>query len=195
MFFIMFFALTLVFNSYTASAASIEPLLRAAGVSAMPTPTPAADFQLPDVAGGMHRLHEQRGKVVFLNFWATWCPPCVHEMPMMEQLRQTLSQQPFVVWAVNMQERQAQVARFMSENRLYFPALLDADGAVSARYRVRGLPTTYLIDCTGNVAGWVVGPREWTNDATRTLLAALLNDATCRRPPTGTPVVSPGKGS
>lgn len=196
MFFIMFFVFTLVFSSDTASAASIEPLLRAAGLSAMPKPTAAADFQLPDAAGGMHQLHEQRGKVVFLNFWATWCPPCVHEMPMMEQLRQALSQQkPFVVWAVNMQESQAQVTRFMTQNHLHFPALLDADGAVSSRYRVRGLPTTYLIDCAGNVAGWVVGPREWTNDATRRLLSALVNDAACRRSPTGTPAGSPRQGS
>jgi len=180
MFVIMFFMFTLMFSSYTASAASLEPLLRAAGLIAMPKPTAAADFQLLDVAGQIHRLHAQRGKVVFLNFWATWCPPCVQEMPMMEQLRQTLSQAPFVVWAVNMQETQAQVAHFMAKNRLHFPALLDADGAVSARYQVRGLPTTYLIDCAGNVAGWVMGPREWSNEATRRLLVAMLNDTACR---------------
>ncbi len=193
--FIILVGFALVLNSSPATATPLDALLRAAGLSAVSEPVNDADFQLPDATGRLHRLHDQRGHVVFLNFWATWCPPCVHEMPMMEQLRQTLSQEPFVVWAVNMQERQAQVARFMSENRLHFPALLDADGAVSARYQVRGLPTTYLIDCTGHVAGWVVGPREWTNDATRTLLAALLNDATCRRPPTGTPVISLGKGS
>jgi thiol-disulfide isomerase/thioredoxin len=180
MFVIMSVVFTLMFSSYTASASSLEPLLRAAGISTMPKSTAAADFQLPDVAGKIHPLHAQRGKVVFLNFWASWCPPCVYEMPVMEQLHQTLRQAPFVVWAVNMQEAQTQVARFMTGNRLHFLALLDADGAVSARYQVQGLPTTYLIDCAGNIAGWVVGTREWTNEETRTLLLAMLNDSACR---------------
>jgi peroxiredoxin len=195
MFVIIFVVFTLMFTPYTANAASLEPLLRAAGLNAMSEPTAAADFQLPDVTGKMHRLHAQRGKVVFLNFWATWCPPCVHEMPMMELLRQTLNRAPFVVWAVNMQETQAQVAHFMTENQLHFPALLDVDGAVTERYQVQGLPTTYLIDCAGNVAGWVVGGHEWTNAASHTLLTVLLNDTTCHWSPTGTSVVSTEKGS
>jgi len=191
----MLVGLALFFGNYIASATSLEPLLRAADLGAVPKPGPAADFKLPDATGRMHHLHDQRGKVVFLNFWATWCPPCRHEMPLMEQLYQALHQQPFVMWAVNLQESQEQVSRFMVENRLHFPALLDADGAVTALYKVRGLPTTYLIDCAGNTVGWVVGPREWTNNATRTLLAAMLNDARCRRSSTGGPALHPEQGS
>ena len=70
----------LLLSTHTARAASLEPLLQAAGLLAMSEHTPAPDFRLPDTTGYMHRLHEQRGKVVFLNFWATWCPPCVQEM-------------------------------------------------------------------------------------------------------------------
>ena len=178
---IMFVGFALFLSTDTTSAASLEPLLQAAGLIAASKLTSAPDFRLPDTTGRMHRLHDQRGKVVFLNFWATWCPPCRHEMPLMEQLYQALRQQALVMWAVNLRESQEHVAHFMSTHRLHFPALLDADGAVSALYTLRGLPTTYLIDCVGNTVGWAVGAREWTNDATRTLLAVMLNDATCRR--------------
>jgi peroxiredoxin len=187
----MLVGLALFFSNQMASATSLEPLLRAADLSAVSKPGPAADFELPDVTGRMHRLHDQRGKVVFLNFWATWCPPCRHEMPLMEQLYQVLHQQSFVMWAVNLQESQEQASRFMVENRLHFPALLDANGAVTALYKVRALPTTYLIDCAGNMVGVAVGPREWTNNATRTLLAAMLNGARCRRSSTGGPAPHP----
>jgi peroxiredoxin len=183
---IMMLALALVLGSQTAHAASLKLLLRAAGVSTVPKQT-APDFQLPDMSGRMRRLHDQRGKVVFLNFWATWCPPCREEMPLMEALSQALRQHPFVMWAVNLQESQAQVAQFMTAHCLHFPALLDTDGAISARYMVRGLPTTYLIDCAGTMIGRVAGAREWTDNATRALLAALLNDDACRHASTERP--------
>jgi peroxiredoxin len=185
----------LIFAGHTANAGALEPLLRAAGVMAVPERRAAPDFKLPDVKGRMHHLRDQRGKVVFMNFWATWCPPCRLEMPLMEQLSHALRREPFVMWAVNLQEDQAQVARFMTEHRLHFPALLDTDGTVNALYTVRGLPTTYLIDCQGLMVGQVMGAREWTNDAMRTLLAALLNDAACSRSSTGNSAPQPERGS
>jgi thiol-disulfide isomerase/thioredoxin len=177
---ILFLGVTLLLSIQMASAASLASLLRAAGLSVPPQSTPAADFDLPDVARQRHRLRDQQGKVVFLNFWATWCPPCRDEMPLMEQVYQALRQRSFVMWAVNVQEDREQVEAFMSANRLSFLALLDADSTVTSLYQVRGLPTTYLIDCAGNMVGWGEGPRQWTNDATRTLLDAMLNDARCR---------------
>jgi len=191
---LMLVGCALVFGVYTANAGALEPLLRAAGVMAVPERRVAPDFMLSDVTGRMHHLHNQRGKVVFLNFWATWCPPCRLEMPLMEQLSHALRREPFVMWAVNLQEAQAQVARFMTAHRLHFPALLDTDGTVNALYAVRGLPTTYLIDCQGLLVGVAMGAREWTNEAIRTLLAALLNDAACSRSSTGNPVPQPEKG-
>lgn len=173
--------LSLGFDGQAVRADSREPLLMAAGFSAPATPHAAADFELSDPSGRRHRLHEQRGKVVFLNFWATWCPPCREEMPAMEQLYQDLRQQPFAMWAVNYQERPEVVTRFFSVHQLHFLALVDTEGSVSARYELLGLPTTYLIDCGGQMVGRAVGPRSWSNDAIRTLLAALLGDASCRQ--------------
>jgi thiol-disulfide isomerase/thioredoxin len=178
-----FIGMACLYGSQDATAGSLEPLLHAAGLSQQVQPAPAADFQLPNVTGHLLQLQAQRGKVVFLNFWAIWCPPCRHEMPMMEQVYQALREQPFVLWAVNFQESQEEVSRFMQDQRLHFPALLDLDGSVSRRYKVQGLPMTYVIDCAGMIVGYAIGPRPWHNDATRTLLAALLNDARCHRPP------------
>jgi peroxiredoxin len=163
----------------TVTAAPLTPLVQAAGLRAVDEPQPAADFQLSDLAGQQLRLHDQRGKVVLLNFWATWCPPCVHEMPLMEQLYQALRQRPFVIWAVAMQEDRDKVAPFIDKHRFQFTVLPDGAGTVSALYKLRGLPTTYLIDCRGNTVGWAAGPREWTSDAVKTLLAALLDDPSC----------------
>jgi hypothetical protein len=84
------------------------------------------------------------------------------------------------MWAVAIQEDRDKVAPFMDKHQLQFTALMDRDGAVSARYKLRGLPTTYLIDCRGNVVGWSIGPQEWTSEAVRTLLTALLSEPNCR---------------
>jgi len=160
-------------------AAPLAALLQAAGLQAVDAPQPAVDFQLPGLDGQMLRLHEQRGKVVLLNFWATWCPPCLHEMPLLEQLYQALQRRPFVLWAVAMKEDRDKVAPFLDKHRFQFTTLLDRDGAVSARYKVRGLPVTYLIDCRGNTVGSRLGPEEWASEAVRTLLTALLSDPDC----------------
>jgi peroxiredoxin len=172
--------LVLLLQAHIVWAVPTASLLQAAGFSPVTESRVAADFQLPDVAGSKLRLRDQRGKVVFLNFWATWCPPCRHEMPQMELLFQAFRQRPFVMWAVAMLEDREQVAPFIKEQGLHFPALLDTDGEVSALYAVRGLPTTYLIDCTGNIVGEAVGPREWDTKAVRTLLSTLLDDTQCR---------------
>ncbi len=97
----------------------------------------------------------------------------------MDQLYQSLRQQPFVMWAVAMKQDRDQVAPFMDTHRFHFTALMDRDGVVSARYKLRGLPTTYLLDCRGNTVGWAGGPREWTSEAVGSLLTALLSDANC----------------
>ena len=177
-----FVLLSIGFMSPVASATGlVKPLLQAAGLAPAPTPTAAADFELPDHRGNVLHLGDQRGKVVFINFWATWCPPCIHEMPMMEQLYQSLRQQSFAIWAVNMQESQEDVGRFMASKRFHFPALVDVEGAIASRYLVRGLPTTYLIDCSGNLIGHVVGVLQWTSAATRTLVTALLEAPACEQ--------------
>ena len=149
-------------------------LFEAMGVMHVGTETPAPDFRLPTPEGKAVALTELRGQVVFLNFWATWCPPCRVEMPSMERLYKEFKDQGLTILAIDMGESAKQVARFMRDFQLSFPALLDTDGNVSARYRVQGLPTTFLIDRGGRIAGAALGPRDWSSQEGKALIRSLL---------------------
>lgn len=140
----------------------------------------APAFELATADGKRVSLAALRGQVVLLNFWATWCPPCREEMPSMERLHQEFKAQGLAVLAVNIQESPKQVARFMRDFRLTFPALLDVDATIAGRYGVRGLPSTYLIDRTGRVVGQVVGARDWAGPAAKALARSLLAMAAAR---------------
>jgi peroxiredoxin len=179
---IILLSLALIWGGGIGTAAHAEPhdaLLQAAGLSAVEPSSIAPDFELPDHHGKKIRLRDLRGKVVFINFWATWCPPCIHEMPMMEQLLNSRQQKPFALLALNLQEGQEDVAQFMKQKGFQFPALLDSEGRTAASYKVRGLPASYLIDCGGNLLGSVTGVLQWTSAATQTLLDSLLKDKAC----------------
>jgi peroxiredoxin len=123
---------------------------------------PAPDFTLPNLAGNSVRLADYRGKVVLLNFWATWCPPCIWEMPSMESLYQSLKSREFEILAVSIDSRGEDVVRsFVADYRLTFPILLDPDSAVFKRYGITGVPETIIIGRDGNVASKIIGPRNW----------------------------------
>jgi thiol-disulfide isomerase/thioredoxin len=132
------------------------------------------DFASPTPEGAVVRLSDFRGKVVFLNFWASWCPACREEMPSMERLYREFKDRGFVILAVDLQEGRQAVAAFMKQLGLTFPALLDEDGTVSGRYGVRFIPTTYLVGKDGELLGRVVGPKDWASLPARQLIASLL---------------------
>jgi len=113
--------------------------------------------------GRVVNLSDYRGKVVLLNFWASWCFPCRREMPSMEELYQTFSQLDFEVLAVNLDKFGGEkVSRFVSNYGLTFPILLDKGLKTALRYQVRHIPTTYVIDKKGIIKEKIVGGRNWT---------------------------------
>jgi len=128
-----------------------------------PSPTPADnnqstkelnlmedyDFTLEDLQGNKVTLSDLKGKKVFLNFWATWCPPCKAEMPDIEKLYQETKDSDLVILAVNVGEDKKTVQDFIKKNNYNFPILLDVKGEVSQLYQVTGIPTTYFIDTEG----------------------------------------------
>jgi len=134
----------------------------------------APDFSLADSTGRTIRLQDYRGRHVFLNFFATWCGPCRDEMPGMERLHRMYKGKGLTVLAVDLQESARQVARFIRELKLSFPALLDPSGSVSHEYAVRGLPVTYLIAPDGRIVWRAMGAREWAGPTVRRYFAALL---------------------
>lgn len=127
--------------------------------------TPAPDFTLPDLNGINHSLSNYKGKVVFLNIWATWCKPCKDEMPSMEKLYQKFKNRDFVMLAVSVdKDGKKAVEPFMREYGLTFPALLDPAGVTSKLYKTTGVPETFIIDKKGVVIHKVIGPRDWSKE-------------------------------
>jgi len=137
---------------------------------------PAPDFSLADTEGKIHKLSDYPGKVVLLNFWATWCPPCRRELPSMEKLYQALKGKPFQVLACDQQEDADTLFAFTGQldPAPTFPVLLDSNSAVSKAYGVPGLPTTFLIDKTGQIAYRAVGGREFDHPAIHALIEKLM---------------------
>jgi peroxiredoxin len=126
--------------------------------------TTAPDFTLPDLDGKPVSLANFRGKVVFLNIWATWCAPCIEEMPSIEKLYQELHDEEFEILAVSIDEAGADVVLpFMRKHKLSFPALIDKAGTIKSLYRITGVPESFIIDRGGRVVEEVVGPRDWAS--------------------------------
>jgi peroxiredoxin len=145
----------------------------------------APGFELVTMDGETTTLDAYEGQVVLLNFWATWCPPCVHEMPSMERLYQDLRARGFVVLGVSVDvdpgvadasgRVQGIVREYVDELGVTFPILLDPDGAVEDVYNVSGLPTTYVIGRDGRIEGRIVGAREWDSEEYRRRIEELLD--------------------
>jgi len=135
----------------------------------------APDFVLPSLAGPPVRLSDHNGKVILLNFWATWCPPCRAEMPSMERLYQAYRDRGLVILAISSDRMGGSVVEpYVQERALTFPVLLDPETEVFAQYGVRGLPTSYLLDRQGRVFSADVGARDWSGSAAREGVERLL---------------------
>ena len=134
----------------------------------------AEDFTLPTPDGATFRLSEQRGKVVLVNFWATWCPPCLEEMPAMERLWRRHKDAGFVLVAVSLDTDPKKVPPFVSARKFSFPIALDPKMGVAEKYGVRALPSSFVLDRDGTVAGIALGPRAWDGGAAHGLVQAML---------------------
>lgn len=138
--------------------------------------SPAPALKARDLAGATKTLADYRGKVVVLNFWASWCPPCLREMPSMERLRVKMKGQPVEIVAVASAESAGDVKAFLSKMQLGFPILLDSDGSNTKRWKVYALPTSFLIDAQGRVRHVLTGPTEWDEGEALKILDAMLKD-------------------
>ena len=137
-------------------------------------PKVAEDFALPTPDGASFRLAEQRGKVVLVNFWATWCPPCLEEMPAMERLWRRHKDAGFVLVAISLDADPKKVPPFVGARKFSFPVALDPKMAVAEKYGVRALPSSFVIDRQGMMAGVALGPRSWDDSAAHGLVQAML---------------------
>ena len=135
----------------------------------------APDFQLEDTKGNKVTLSDLRGKVVLVNFWATWCPPCIEEMPSMERLNEVIAGDDFVMLAVNAEENgRSVVPAFLEKNPYTFPILYDDKGVVQKRYGVFKFPESFIIKKDGTVAEKIIGPLDWSSLKTITYFKGLI---------------------
>ncbi|GFO56595.1 thioredoxin [Geomonas sp. Red276] len=124
----------------------------------------APDFTLKDLSGREVKLSSLRGKVVLVNFWATWCPPCREEIPSMVQLNKTMQGKPFQMLCCSIDEGgKDAVETFFKKSGLTLPALLDTDGKVAKRYGTTGVPETFVVDTKGVILKKVVGAMDWNS--------------------------------
>jgi thiol-disulfide isomerase/thioredoxin len=138
--------------------------------------TPA--FSLPDVQDRERSLADYRGKVVLVNFWASWCAPCVYEMPALMRLQQRLQDQPFQILALNVGEKKYRVSKFVNLIRFDLPVLLDTSKEVFDAWGLETLPTSFLIDAEGRVRYRVRGDPGWNDADTLAVVEQLLSEAT-----------------
>jgi peroxiredoxin len=123
---------------------------------------PAPDFELKDPDGRLWRLSDMKGAVVFVNFWATWCAPCIEEMPSIQKLYEKTKDNPeFRLLTVLFRDDPKNAYLFMTEKKYTFPLLIDPDGSVARSYGLTGVPETYIIDKKGALRGKTIGPENW----------------------------------
>jgi len=125
---------------------------------------PAIDFTLPDLAGKKIALSDYKGKVVLLNFWATWCPYCVEEMPSLQLLYDRNKGKKFELLAVSIGEELSDVKKFSGKGGYRFEVLLDKDKNVGRQYQAFSIPRTYIIDKKGIIVDKIIGSRNWIKD-------------------------------
>jgi peroxiredoxin len=154
--------------------AAVAKAFAEAGITVPRDKVDPIDFTLPLLNGTRQKLSDLKGKVVFLNFWATWCPPCRQEMPSMETLYQRFKGQGLEVLAVDCQEEAGDVSAFMRRNKLSFPAALDESGGVSGSYGIEAIPTTYVIGRDGKILLKVVGSLNWNHQKIIAAFETLL---------------------
>jgi peroxiredoxin len=136
---------------------------------------PLADFSLADLQGRSVQLSALRGSVVFINIWATWCPPCVDEMPTIQRLYERLQPRGLQVVTISVDALGTQIiAPFIHNYRLTFPVLLDTQGVVERLYRTSGVPESFIVDKQGRLVEKVVGPRDWMHPQVLAMFDRLL---------------------
>ena len=139
----------------------LDQLFSDLGILKVPPDADPLEIILSDPDGQPVRLSDLRGKIVFINFWTTWCMACVIEMPSMEKLHQKFKDRDFVMLAINLQESALKVRQFFKDYGLTFRALLDITGDVGGVLGIRAIPTTFILDKSGRIIGKALGPREW----------------------------------
>ena len=133
------------------------------------------EFSLTDLKGKKQASSDYHGKVVLINFWASWCPPCVFEMPKLQRLKKHFTDRPFEVITVNVGEKKYKVRKFTKLINLELPVLLDTSSETFDDWGVKTLPTSFLIDSSGQIRYQVRGDPGWETEETRIIIEDMMH--------------------
>jgi peroxiredoxin len=175
--FCSFFIVLFFFNLSFASERSKEELFIKMRIQSIQTHQKTPNFRLEDLEGKKMGLKDFKGKVVFLNFWATWCSPCKEEMPSIERLQQKFREKDFIFLTISVDyEGRKSVKEFINKKNYTFLVLLDPKCEILDLYKVQRIPTTFIIDKTGKIMGQATGPRDWNSPEAILLLNSLIEN-------------------
>jgi thiol-disulfide isomerase/thioredoxin len=149
-------------------------ITQAGDLEAYPDVAPTPPLALMDLGNNLHDLDQYRGRVVLVNFWATWCPPCLVEMPAMQRLKNNFADKTFTILAVNVKETREKAWRFQQLVNVDFTVLLDKAGSAADDWTVGMYPTSYLIDKTGRIRYVAYGTPAWDSESVKHLIQTLL---------------------
>lgn len=151
------------------------PKLEQLGFFVFDPPFQFQDFKVTTLDGVSKSRTSAKGKIVLLNFWATWCPPCREEIPSIETLAKTMAGKNFEVFAVSVGEEAKTVKSFVEEQKITYPVYLDPRNLLGRTYAAQGIPTTYLLDKNGKFIAGIVGSYKYDNPAFLAFLAELAS--------------------
>ena len=167
--------LVLLYGGVFNQAAAHDPALHGFNLVTFDKPLAAPPFDLATLEGGNKALSDLRGQFVLVNFWATWCPPCLKEMPSLNRLHNHFADRGFTVVAISSDEEgRPIVQKFIEKIGVDFPILLDSDKAVSKGYGAVNLPVSFLLDQEGQVIAAAQGERDWASDEALSTLDELI---------------------
>lgn len=143
------------------------------GINRVEPPVLAPDFIISNLINNSISLSDLKGKVIFLNFWASWCGPCTQEMPSIESLYQKTKDNNIEILTVNLGESKESIQEYIKKNSFNFSVIPDTNNEIAAIYGVRSIPTTYIIDTNGNIIAGKLGAHEWDNKNIQKILKEL----------------------
>src|SRR4030042_3670677 len=167
--------LILPFTFFFTAEGREDVLFSKIGINPIKGDKKAPDFFLKDLNGKKVGIKQFKGKIIFLNFWATWCAPCKEEMASLEVLHQKFKEKKFVLLTISVDYGGLKSVReFMDKHRYTFPVLLDPKSEVLDLFNVKGIPTTFIIDKKGRMIGKAIGPRDWKGPEVISLINLLV---------------------
>ena len=154
----------------------LDKKLKAMGILKLAGIPPPAGYTLFDTAGNPITLSEFQGKIVFINFWTTWCPDCVHEMPDIEKLHEKIKNPEFIILAIDLKESFKKVKKFITAHNLTYTVLLDKKGDMGRAFGIRSIPATFILDRKGGLIGKALGAQDWGSKKSTDLFRYLLRN-------------------